>query len=192
MVFENIFMLTINDVLAQWESIGIFDTLLPLILVFAVVFGILTTTKILGDNRGISLVVAFVIALLALRLGIVSVFFAEIFPRVGVGLAVILTLLILVGLFIPHDEKRFWYWGFGAIGFVIFVIIAIRSFDQFGWLSTGAYGVWDDFGGWIIGAVLFIGFIIAIAASSGSRNTNRTAPFGVAQLVPHWGSGNGP
>ena len=43
----------IYDLLNQWESIGVFDYLLPFLLIFAVVFAILETTKVLGEQKGI-------------------------------------------------------------------------------------------------------------------------------------------
>ena len=172
-------VLDIRYLLSQWEAQGVFDFLLPFLLIFAVVFGILTTTNILGKNKGVHIIIAFVIGLLALRLDFVPRFFAEIFPRLGVGLAVILSLIILIGLFVPQDEMRFWLWGLGAIAFVIAIVVISQSFEGFGWFSSGSY---SDYVGWIIGAVLIIGLIIAVSSASGGEDDKKKVENAV--LVP--------
>lgn len=166
--------MNIGTLLSQWELAGVFDFLLPFLLIFAVVFGILTTTSILGKNKGVHIIIAFVIGLLALRLDFVPRFFAEIFPRLGVGLSIILTLVILIGLFVPQDEMRYWLYGLGAIAFIIAIVVVSQSFQGFGWFSSGFY---SDYIGWIIGAVLVIGLIIAVANASGedARKDNKPA-----------------
>ena len=52
---------TIQDLLMQAETFGVYDYLLPFILIFSVIFGILTATNILGGNKGVNLLVSFAI-----------------------------------------------------------------------------------------------------------------------------------
>lgn len=174
----------IGSFLMQMQSVGVFDYLLPFLLIFAIIFGILTSTGMLGGNKGVHLLIAVVSAILALQLDFVPAFFREVFPRLGVGIAVIMVIVVLVGLFIPIDEKRFWGYGLGAIGFVIAVVAVSKAFSQYGWYSTGAYG---DYVGWIVGAVLVIGLIIAVASAGGPKpgavvNPNKYNP----QYGPTW------
>ena len=172
-------VMNIGTLLSQWEAAGVFDFLLPFLLIFAVVFGILTTTNILGKNKGVHIIIAFVIGLLALRLDFVPRFFAEIFPRLGVGLAVILTLVILIGLFVPRDEMRFWLYGLGAIAFVIAIVVVSQSFENYGWFSSGMN---SDYVGWIVGGVLVIGLIIAVANATNESEPKKKVDNAV--LVP--------
>lgn len=160
----------IGIILSQWEAAGIFDYLLPFLLIFAIVFGVLNTTNILGSNKGIHIIIAVVVGILALRLNFVSAFFAEVFPRLGVGLAVLLTIMILIGLFVPKNERRYWLWGLGAIGFIIAIVVITKSFQNYTWFSFGAY---SDYVGWIVGGVLLIGLIIAVAASGNNSNGDK-------------------
>ncbi len=165
---------TIGQFLSQWQQAGVFDYLLPFLLIFAIILGILSSTHILGANKGLHIIIALVIGLMALQLNYVPDFFKEVFPRLGVALAVILVIMILVGLFIPNDERRYWFWGLGAIGFVSALVVLSQSFSAYGWYSSLAY---DDYIGWIVGAVLVIGVIIAISASGGGGNTSGEASF---------------
>jgi len=173
-------MFTIADILNQWQSIGIFDFMLPFLLIFALVYGILTATNILGGQKGIDLIIALVVGFMALQLDFVSLFFRDLFPRLAVGIVILLTLFILVGMFIPKDERRFWFWGFGAIAFIIFLVIIGKSLDQFSYA-----GSIDQYIGYIIGAVLVIGLIIAVA-TSGSKESEESGSgkpkFGVIEL----------
>jgi uncharacterized membrane protein YGL010W len=155
---------TIADILSQWQTAGIFDYVLPFLLIFSVVFGILASTNILGKQKGVNVIVSLVVGLLALRLGFVQLFFAQIFPRLGVGLAVILALLIMTGLFISSKEAKYWMWAIAAIAVIIWIIVLVGSFESAGWF--GLYGGYiGDYAGLIIGAVLLIGVIIAVVAS---------------------------
>lgn len=152
----------IQSILAQWQGVGIFEYLLPFLLIFCLVFGIMQKTKLLGDEKGINVLVAIVVALLALQLDYVPLFFQEAFPRLGIGLAVLFCLMVLMYLFIDDSSKQGVNYGLLAIGAVIGIVILSQSFDQFGW--SGSFG-YDQYVGWIIGAVLLIGVIIAIASS---------------------------
>lgn len=164
-------MVSIDTILWQMESVGVFTYLLPFLLIFALVYGILSVTKIAGTQKGIHVIIALVVGMMAIRLGFTQDFFAEIFPRLGVGLAILLSIMILVGLFIPKEEFRYWGWGLAAIGVVIAIIIVTQSFDRLGFMGFGA---WDDYVGYIIGAVLLVGVIIAIAAGGEKTSSGQT------------------
>jgi hypothetical protein len=99
------------------------------------VFGILERAKIFKDNKSISGIIAFAVGLMALQFDIVPRFFSEIFPRLGVGLAVVLVLLILVGLFIDPDKS-----GLGitllVIGAIVAVVVLVTTAGAVGWSSA--------------------------------------------------------
>lgn len=161
--------ITIADILNQWQTVGVFDYILPFLLIFAIVWGILRATKILGDEKGVHVIIAIVVGLLALRLNFLSAFTEQLFPRLGVGLASIVALLILVGLFVNSKEAKYWGWGLAAIAGVVWILVLVGSFQNVGWV--GGYGFFEDYAGLIIGGVLLVGVIIAVVASK-STNTS--------------------
>jgi len=176
-------MVDIGTIFTQWQSIGIYEYLLPILLIFAVIFGILETTKVLGKHKGINVIIAVIIALMSVgysnTLGYsLGQFLQDLFPRLGIGLAVLLSLLILIGLFVSEDDRKYWLWGLGAIGAIIAIIVVTKTFQQFSWFSSGSYG---DYAGWVIGAVLLLGLIIAVAASGGDKDGSEKK--GPAKLV---------
>ncbi len=159
----------IGTVLLQWEQSGVFEFLFPLLLIFAIVFGILTATNVFGSNKGLHVIIALVVAFMAIgysnSIGYsLGAFLSELFPRLAIGLAVLLTLMILTGFFIKDDEdfKKWWYVGFSVVGLAIAIVIVTKSFDRYGWSSSFQT---EQYLGWIIGALLIIGLIIAVSVS---------------------------
>ncbi|MEK6915226.1 MAG: hypothetical protein AABW89_01635 [Nanoarchaeota archaeon] len=148
---------SLYDLYAQWETSGVFDFLLPILLIFSIIFGILTTTKVLGDNRGISFVIAATAALMAMRLQIVSDFFALLLPGLGIGIAVIVVVLVMAGLFMSNGNISDWmptfFWG----GLVIGLIVVIVTLNSFAWLGS----VWWQ-QNWV--SIVWIVVIIAVIA----------------------------
>jgi len=126
---------SLYDLYAQWENSGVFDFLLPVLLIFSVIFGILTSSKVLGTNRGINAVIAGTAALMAMRLQIVADFFGLLLPGLGIGIAVLVVVLIMAGLFMSQGNIREWvptfFWGGLVIGLII-VIAVLNSFAWFG------------------------------------------------------------
>ena len=71
---------TIGDFLSVWEQAGFFSYLLPFLLIFALVFGILTQIQLFRENKAINAIIALVVGLISLQFPMVPQFFSEIFP----------------------------------------------------------------------------------------------------------------
>jgi len=171
----------IEEILFQWEYWGVFDTILPFLLVFAIVFGILSATKFMGENKGVYVIVAGVIGLISIRYSyFYSDFISELFPRLGIGLAVLVGIMILVGMFVAKDETRYWGWGLAVIGLVIGIVILYQTFTNLGYLYPGSWG--SDITGIIILAILLIGVIVAVT----SGDSKRKKEDGIAEFVSGW------
>ncbi|MFH1311201.1 MAG: hypothetical protein ABIH65_02240 [Nanoarchaeota archaeon] len=158
---------SVGSMLSSWEQAGFFSYVLPFLLIFAIVFGILTKTKIF-DNKTINGILALTIGLLALQFDFVPIFFSEIFPRVGVGLSIILALLILAGLFFDPKSKFINYslLGFGVI---IFLVVLFQTFEWTGWSS--GYWLYDIMYNWsgIFGLIIFLALIGIVVGSGGKK-----------------------
>lgn len=116
---------TIGNVLAQWEQLGVFSYALPFLIIFAIIFGVLSRMDMF-KNKSIHMVISLAVALMALQFGFVTTFFSEIFPRLGIWLSVILVILIVFGIFNPGNK---WPTGLMVlIGGIIVVVILAQSF----------------------------------------------------------------
>ena len=164
--------------LNQWKQIGVFDYMLPFLLIFALIYGILTKIKLFTEkdnepNKIINAIIALSVALMALQFDFVSIFFSEIFPRMGVGLSILLVFLILAGLFMDPGVK--WV----SISFFV-VSVVIAGYAFFG--STKALG-WDFSSGFsnilpeLIPYIVIIGLIVAVVMG-GKKTGPKYEPLG--------------
>jgi len=162
----------IGDLLYQWEQMGVFAFVLPFLLIFAVVYGILSRTKIF-DSQPVNAIISIVVGLMALQFEMVSLFFAEIFPRLGVGLSIILVILITLGMFIPTNKDWVKY-VLLAVTVIIAGIIIGKSLGVFGW-TTG--GFWSD--NWVSMVTVLIVLLVigaVVGGGSGGKTTKATTP----------------
>ncbi len=152
--------------LNQWEAAGIFDLVLPFLLIMSVIFAVLSTTNIMGHNRGINIIIAIVVALLSLRLGFVQAFFTELFPRFAVALAIILVGIVLVGLFIPSEYKAYkgWFIFFGVVAAVIAFITSLQSFYALNFFGSP---FWQQYASTIVTVIFVVAVIIGIVLATG-------------------------
>lgn len=166
---------TIQEVLNLWADLGFFDYILPFLLIFAVVFGVLKATKIFGkESNGINAIIAVAVGLLALQWGFVPQFFSSVFPRLGVALSVVLVFIILTGLFI--DPKRSWImYILLGIGTIAAIVTLTKTSNILGWESS--YWVNEN---WplIISLLVLVVFVI-IVVNSGKPKDAAHVPYGV-------------
>lgn len=156
---------TFGELLFQMEQAGFFSYVLPFLLIFALVFGILTRTQIFKDNKAINGVIALVVGLLSLQFDFVPIFFSEIFPRLGIGLAIILALLILAGLFFDPENKIVNY-SLLAVGVIVFFVVVIQTFGWVGWTSGFfLYDKWPT----ILTVIIIIALLAAVINSMGPK-----------------------
>ena len=122
---------TITDILNAWAEFGIFAYVLPFLMIFAVVFGILNKTKVLGEAKGVQATIALALGLLSLQFDYVSNFFSIFLPYAGVGIAILLIGIILMGLMYDEDSESNWvkvvFFGLGVIIFLVVVVTSISD-----------------------------------------------------------------
>jgi len=153
-----------GDLLTQWEQMGFFAYALPFILIFAVVFGVLGKIRIFEDNKAVNAIIALAVGFMSLQWDLVPRFFTEVFPRVGVGISILLIVIIFLGIFLPREN---WAVYFSLIiAAVIVVTILLGSFESLGWQSSFFYN-WNL--GYVLAGVFAIAAVIAIIASSKER-----------------------
>ena len=150
-----------QDFLNNLATMGFFSYVLPFLLIFAVVYSLLVRIDIFRDNKGAAVLIAFAIGLLALQLSWVSEFFQTVFPRFGIGVALLLIALILAGAFI--SDKTSYKWIFFGLGVLIFIIVMLGAFSD--WRFTGT-NWWDQYGSVAIVITLVVAGIVGVILSS--------------------------
>jgi len=159
----------LGDLLTKWEEAGFFSYLLPFLLLFALVFGILTRVNIFKDNKVVNGIIALAVALMALQFSFVPDFFSQIFPRLGVGLSIILGVMIVVGLFAPKESPAVNYILLG-IGVITIGLIIIQSAGAVGWQSGQWWGQnWPI----VIGAIILFILVAVVIGSASPKDKSR-------------------
>ena len=177
----------ITDVLNIWNEIGVFSYVLPFILIFAIVFSILDKSKILetdasNKNRPMLAIISVAVGLLSLQFDFVSEFFAVLFPRFGMGIAILLTVMIFIaftgqGLLNRDEKDETWRKFMNAAGWVVGISIIFWSLSEWDmWSSTGGFGYWfaDNFWSLVVLGVIIV--VIAVTVRGDSPAAGITPP----------------
>ena len=159
----------LGGIFAQWESMGVFTYALPFLLLFALVYSILSFIPVFKDNKGVNAVIALAVALMALQFNIVSIFFADIFPRLGIALSIILVIIILGGLFFDKDNK-FMKWVLLIVVLVIIIVVISGSLKTFGIGAGSGYWIRQNLATIIVIALILAAIIAVIAGNNSKMN----------------------
>jgi hypothetical protein len=154
------------EFLTRLDELGFFAYVLPFLLIFGVAYALLTQIKIFGENKGASVLVSVAIGILALQLDFVPVFFQDVFPKFGIGIAFLIIALILAGAFIAEGDdkmKNAFKWIFFGVGMLIAAIITLSSLS--GWSFMGSLW-WERYGTPIIMVTLAIAAVVLVIAFS--------------------------
>jgi hypothetical protein len=151
---------------AQLAQIGFYSQVLPFLLIFAVVYAILTQVQIFKENKGAGVVVALAVGLLALQFNVVPLFFAELFKNFGIAIAILLTAMILAGAFIYSESAFKWiFFGLGALIFIILTIVSLSSTNFIGsWW-------WQEWGAVAVVLLVIIGAVVGIIIAGRRKTT---------------------
>jgi len=149
----------------QWSSIGMFDIILPMILIFVVVYAVLQRTKILLGRKEIDAIVALIISFFVIGNPEVSGFFLPLFSNLALGIIVIVAFLLIMGLISGRPGKQ-WpnitLWG----GIIIFIWIMSRAADYFsGYNLIFSSTWWYSNSYWVIPVILIL-IVVGVVAST--------------------------
>ncbi len=161
-----------GDFFQQLEDFGVFEYMLPFLIIFALIYGVLSSMKMFKENPGVNGVIAFAVGLMALQVDFVPRFFSEVFPRFGIGLTIILLLLILTGFFIPYEQT--WIsWVYFGIGAVILIIVLISASGSLYW--SGADWWYNNWGLVAAVVVMLIALAIIVGGSKEGSSSHKSA-----------------
>jgi len=148
-------------ILNQWATSGVFAYVFPFLLVFAVVYGILSKTQIIADNsnKGVNVLIALALGALSLVGDFVPRFFQTLIPYLGMGISILLVLIILGGLFIEGNDNlgSATKWTIWIVGLLIFVVVIYNTLGDY---TFSGFYIWREYGSSIIVLAVIIGLII--------------------------------
>ncbi|MFH1276587.1 MAG: hypothetical protein ABIH82_05745 [Candidatus Woesearchaeota archaeon] len=166
-------------------EIGIYDIVLPFLLVFTIMFAILEKTKILGidkingqeyTKKNINAIFSFVVAFLVIASTQLVAIINQIMAHVVLLLILAISFLLLVGVFFQDKEFSLqdypnWIKFFMILMFIGIVIVFLNALD---WLKYifAVFLYWDaDWAGAIIFIVVIIGFMYYVVKEPDHKKT---------------------
>tara|TARA_Y100000034_G_C6859015_1_gene390739 strand:- start:856 stop:1383 length:528 start_codon:yes stop_codon:yes gene_type:complete len=147
---------------------GMFDVVLPFLLVFTIVFAILEKTKVLGEEKGeprrnLNSMVAFVVGLIFVSVIRLVDIINQALPEVALVLIISVSLLMIVGLFWGSTEVKLEEpWQKGLVFIIAFFVVLGIFFNAIGWLDKIVDYVDLHWAETVIPTLIF--FIVIIAA----------------------------
>lgn len=162
----------IGNIFSSWHQMGFFSYVLPFLIIFAFIFGILFKMNFFKDNNMINAMIALAVGLIAIQIPAVTNFFSIIFPNLGMALAVILVILIITGLFmaqIPDQNKKVINYILLGVAAIIVIVVLANTAGSLGW--SGAQW-WIDNWAMIVAVVIIVGLLIAMIIATTKSSTN--------------------
>ncbi len=158
------------------SKIGVYDVILPFLLVFTIIFAILEKTKIFGveeiggvkyTKKNINAMVAVVVAFLVIASAQLVAIISEVMANVVLLLILIICFLLLVGAMFGDKEfsmDKFPIWTQVLMG-LMFTGIVLIFLNALGWLQYifALFEYWNaDWAASILFVIIIIGFMIFI------------------------------
>ncbi len=147
-------MSVLSNALDFLREFGIFDVILPFLLVFAVVFGILEKTRILGEEKvgkeiyprkNLNAIVAFVFAMLVVAatkiVGVINLAL----PQISLLVIVALSFLMMIGIFMKPDNTLYEKLTKGWMTFLMILMFIAVIFVFLGNLPANEKQSWLGF-----------------------------------------------
>ena len=184
-----------REILDFFASIGVFDVVLPFLLVFTIVFALFERTKVLGiekiegkeyTKKNLNSAAAFVIAFLVVASSELVGIITEVSSKFVVLLFLIVLFLLLVGSFFmeqPHGVflEGGWRTGFMVLVFIVLIFIFLDAIPSDGPAENLLDEVLDffdgtnkgEFVGSVILLVLIVLFIVYITQDRQPSHTEK-------------------
>ncbi len=130
---------TFRNVLELFDKIGIYDVVLPFLLVFSITFAIFEKTKVLGTEeiegkkytkKNLNAMAAFVIAFMVVASSKLVEMITEVSSHMVILLLLVVFFLLLIGSFYKEGEGVFLEGGWKIGGMIILLIGIVAVFAQ--------------------------------------------------------------
>src|SRR3989344_6291980 len=163
------------------RNFGLFDIILPFLLIFTIVFAILEKTRILGveseekkiPKKNLNSMVAFTIGLLVVATNKVVTAINGALPNVILLLVISFAFLLLISIFHKTGELDFktahgrWYMFFVFALFICVALIFLGSIPLDSgqtWLAFGWEYILNNWGGSVVSSFILLGVVLLAMA----------------------------
>ncbi len=160
------YYISFQQMMMQWQAIGVFDFILPFIIIFTLIYAVLGKLKIFENKTGAKVVIALAIAMMAIVEPTVGQFMQQLFANTGIALAILIGVAILMLLFLEESNIK-WLGTAMAFFLLLWWLGRMKTFAYF----FQAREFWALYGGIITFiAITIILVIIVIVSEKGQQN----------------------
>ena len=178
----------LQNAISFLRDFGLFDVVLPFLLVFALIFAILEKTKILGTEgkdqpkRNLNTIVAFVIAMITVATNKIVTAINTALPNIVLIIVAFVSFLMMVGTFYGSGEFNFaekhkkYLAAFVGVSLILLIIILLDSLTLDSgktWLDLILEYILGNLSGPVVMSIVFlliaVGAIFYITASSNKK-----------------------
>ena len=152
-----------------FDRLGIYDVVLPFLLIFTIFFAILERTKIFGEEKvgektvtkkNLNAMTAFVIALLVVASSQIVAVINQALAQIALLLVVSISFLILAGSFFVNEEFKLGQnWKTGGMALMAIGILLIFA-NAVGWLTPFWAYITANWSSTVVGSIVLIVLII--------------------------------
>ena len=181
-----------RDVIEFFGDIGIYDVVLPFLLIFTIIFAIFEKTRILGTDeidghkypkKNLNSMVAFVIAFLVVASSRMVAVINEAMANIVLLVLIVVSFLLLIGIFYSEDEEVIlegpWRTAFMVVLLVAILLIFLYAL---GWLQDIWEYVVDNWQSEVVGSIIllliFVGFIWWVTRDTPGQRASKKASSG--------------
>ncbi|MBI4983513.1 hypothetical protein HZC32_02615 [Candidatus Woesearchaeota archaeon] len=176
-----------RGVIGFLDKIGVYDIILPFLLVFTIVFAILEKTKVLGiekvegkdiTKKNLNAMVAFVVSFFVIASTQLVALVNQVMANIVLLLILAVSFLLLVGVFFGDKEFTLkdypgWIKFFMVFMFIGIVVIFLNALD---WLKYvfAIFEYWnEEWAAGILFLIIILGFIIYITREPSSKKESK-------------------
>ncbi len=179
-------MSVFREALVFFDTVGLYDVVLPFLLIFTLVFGVLEKSKILGTEKGrddkaytrknLNAMIAFITGFLVVASAQLVELVNVLVSRVALILVILVMLMLLIASFHKQQdnegfELKSWQ---GWLSVVVLIAIVLIFLDGVGWLQPAwlyVTGFWDStFMATVFLLIIVVGFIVYLTRSPGKEH----------------------
>ncbi len=167
-----------RDVIDFFFQLGIYDVILPFLLIFTIVFAILEKTRVFGtetiegqkfSRKNLNAMVAFVIGFLVVASTKLVALLNTFLANVVMLLVLIVMFLLLIGVFFKEGEDEFVKGGarttLAVIILIVIILIFLNSVPTEGgsnWLEVGWYWIAANWSTNAVGSIVLLIVVIVV------------------------------
>lgn len=168
-------MSVFGEVLLFFHDVGLYDVVLPFLLVFTLVYALLEKTKVFGvekvgdkeySRKNVNAMTAFVIGFFVIASAQLVAIISEITANMVLLLVLLVCFMLLVGSMHKEDGKGFELTGWSKSAFyvIMFVGILLIFLNALGWLQL----IWEyllfNWDSQFVGIIALIGALVGLMA----------------------------